>query len=180
MRHTPLLGLAALLLLPTALTAQAGRPTLELRGVAMTPTFGIADNSRVGANIGAGFGAGIGVSVAPRVRLMADFDAGFHGSEIGDVTTYHYLGKVGFDVTSSGRVRVTLNAGAGMVSIKPKGASALNYFAINAGAKIGVGLSDRIEFLLSPQGDIAFSKKSEVLTSKSWIWPIGAGLRFAL
>jgi hypothetical protein len=31
--------------------------------------------------------------------------------------------------------------------------------------------------VLSPQGDIAFSKKSEVTTTNAWVWPFTVGLR---
>lgn len=169
-------GVAALAAAP--LSAQNGSAvTLEARAVAMTPTFGIADQDRVGADIGAGFGFGLGIQVADRVRLMGDFDAGFHRTEIGDVNTYHYMAKVGYDVVRSGKVTVTLNTGAGLVAITPDGADAFNYFAINAGAKIGIQLSPAVELLLSPQGDIAFTKESEVLTKAAWIWPFAAGLR---
>ncbi len=159
--------------------AQDRPVSLEVRGIAMTPTFGIADNDRVGADIGLGFGAGLAYRLSPTVRLMADYDAGFHDTNIGDVNTYHYMAKLGVDVVRTGKVTVTLNAGAGMLSIKPDGADAFNYFAINAGAKIGIALSPGVEFLLSPQGDIGFTDDTEVLTSASWIWPFGVGLRFA-
>ena len=31
--------------------------------------------------------------------------------------------------------------------------------------------------VLSPQGDIAFTKKDELGTDNAWVWPITAGLR---
>jgi hypothetical protein len=34
-----------------------------------------------------------------------------------------------------------------------------------------------VDFLISPQGDIAFSDEAEVGTSNSWVWPFGVGLR---
>ncbi len=177
--RTMLLKLAAAGLLAAPGTAQAqDRPlSLEARAIAMTPTFGIADDARVGADMGLGFGVGLSYRLSPSLRLMADYDAGFHDTGIGDVNTYHYMGKLGLDVVRTDKVTVTLNAGAGVVSIKPDGASAFNYFAINAGAKIGIALSPGVELLLSPQGDIAFSDDTEVLTKSSWIWPLGLGLR---
>jgi len=51
------------------------------------------------------------------------------------------------------------------------------YPAINAGAKLGIQLSPSVDFLISPQGDIAFSDEAEVGTSNSWVWPFGVGLR---
>lgn len=174
------LTLGALGVLTSTASAQVDKAvSLELRAVAMTPTFGIADDERVGADVGAGFGLGLGYRLSPAVRLMADFDMASHGTEIGDVNTYHYMGKIGFDVVRSGSVTLTLNAGAGLVSISPDGGDALNYFAINAGAKLGIRLGSAVELLISPQGDIAFSDEDEVLTSASWIWPLGIGLRFS-
>jgi len=123
-----LMGLGALGLLTAPATAQYSKSTtLEIRGVAMTPTFGIADKDRVGAKVGPGFGVGVGYALGSNLRFMADMDAGFHSSEIGDVDTWHYMGKLGYDLPTSGKVRITLNAGAGLVSIKPKGVSIGKY-----------------------------------------------------
>jgi len=172
------LTLGTLTLLAEPASAQVDRKvSLELRAVAMTPTFGIADDERVGADVGAGYGVGLGYRLSQTLRLMADFDAGMHDSGIGDVDTYHYMAKLGFDVVRGGKVTLTLNAGAGLVSISPDGGDALNYFAINAGAKLGIRLGSAVELLISPQGDIALSDKNEVLTSAAWIWPLGIGLR---
>ncbi len=51
------------------------------------------------------------------------------------------------------------------------------YFAINAGAKLIYNFNRSVGFVLSPQGDIAFSKKSELTTDNAWVWPVTAGLR---
>ena len=51
------------------------------------------------------------------------------------------------------------------------------YFAINAGAKLAYNFNRSIALVLSPQGDIAFSKKSEVTTTNAWVWPFMVGLR---
>jgi len=172
-----LIGAGLLFSLTAAASAQVDRPTsIELRALAMIPTFGISDV----ANTGPGFGLGIGYRVSPKVRLMADLDAGFHPtpSPSVDINTYHVMGKVGFDVVSTERVTVTLNTGAGIVQFAGDLAESKRYFAINAGAKIGIRLTDAVELLISPQGDIAFSKEADVGTSNSWVWPIGAGLRF--
>jgi hypothetical protein len=37
-----------------------------------------------------------------------------------------------------------------------------------------------VSFLLSPQGDIAFTDEDEVGTGNSWVWPFTAGLRIGL
>jgi hypothetical protein len=108
---------------------------------------------------------------------MADVDVGYHSSEIGDVNTYHYMGKLGFDVVKGRSGHGDPQCGAGVMAISPAGGESLSYFAINAGAKIGIKLGKAIELLISPQGDIAFSNEDEVLTSKAWIWPLGLGLR---
>jgi hypothetical protein len=34
--------------------------------------------------------------------------------------------------------------------------------------------------LLSPQGDIAFTKNDELGTSNAWVWPFTAGIRVGL
>jgi hypothetical protein len=156
--------------------AQVDRPvSLEVRGVAVVPTFDIAD----AADVGPGFGVGIGYRVTPTIRLMADFDAGFHGTPTPgfDINTYHAMGKVGFDVVRTDRVTLTLNAGAGAVQFAGDLPDAKTYFAINAGAKLGIQVADAVELLVSPQGDIAFSKEEDVGTSNSWVWPLGIGLR---
>ncbi|MGE0440022.1 MAG: outer membrane beta-barrel protein [Gemmatimonadales bacterium] len=166
-----------LLSLGTSLAAQTERPvSIELRALAMTPTFSIAD----AANTGPGFGAGFGYRVSPKVRLMADLDAGFHPTPVTgfDINTYHLMGKVGLDVVRTDKVTVTLNTGAGLVRFGGDLPAAKSYFAINAGAKIGIRLADAVELLISPQGDIAFSKEADVGTSNAWVWPLGAGLRF--
>jgi hypothetical protein len=66
------------------------------------------------------------------------------------------------------------------VTFDVEGADARTYFAINAGAKLAYNLNRRVAFVLSPQGDIAFSKKSELTTNNAWVWPVTAGLRIKL
>jgi len=60
------------------------------------------------------------------------------------------------------------------------GAASHTYPAINVGAKIGYRVSPRVQLLLSPQGDIAFTKDAEVGTSNAWVWPFTVGLRIGL
>lgn len=158
------------------------RISLEARGTAAVPTFDIADAARTGP----GFGLGVGVAVAPRVWLMADADFGFHsGQDLGpDVNVYHYMGKVGFDVLKPGSSRwsVLVNAGAGAMTfdIRAPGAPSKTYFGINVGGKIGYALSDRVDLLISPQGDIAFTDAAVLGTDNAWVWPFAAGLRLRL
>jgi len=149
---------------------------LELRGVAMVPTFDIAD----AADVGAGFGAGIGYRVAEKVTLMADFDMGMHPTPTPDfeINTLHYIAKVGYDLFVGDKVTVTPNLGAGVMQFGGDLPETKSYFAINTGAKIAVALSDAVDLLISPQGDIAFTKEAELGTTNAWVWPIGAGLRF--
>lgn len=149
---------------------------LEVRGVAVVPTFDIAD----AADIGPGFGAGLGYRVAEKVSLMADFDMGIHPTPTpnSDINTLHYMAKVGYDVFVGERVTVTANLGAGVVQFGGDLPETKSYFAINAGAKIAVALSDAVDLLISPQGDIAFTKEAELGTTNAWVWPFGAGLRF--
>ena len=57
------------------------------------------------------------------------------------------------------------------------GEAGLQDFAINAGAKIAYNFNRSFAVVLSPQGDIAFSKKSELTTTNAWVWPFTAGFR---
>ena len=73
-----------------------------------------------------------------------------------------------------------VNAGAGAMTFNPDGPGSNTYPAINVGAKIGYRLTPRVQLLLSPQGDIAFTKKGVVGTSNAWVWPFTAGVRVGL
>lgn len=156
------------------------RVSLEARGGVNVPTFDIADAARSGPS----FGLGLGVAVTPRVWLMADGDFGFHGGEAGgpDVNVYHYVGKVGYEVLDprAGPWSLMLNAGAGAMTfdVDAPGAGSNTYFAINVGAKLGYAVTERLELLLSPQGDIAFSDEDVLGTDDAWVWPVSAGVRF--
>lgn len=94
-----------------------------------------------------------------------------------DINTYHYMAKAGFDVYETDSVILTLNLGAGAVTFGGDLPSSETYFAINAGAKLGIKLSPTIQLLVSPQGDIAFSDADFVGTDNSWVWPLGIGFR---
>ena len=153
------------------------RTSFEVRGTAMVPTFDIAD----AANLGWGGGAGLGYRASERVRLMADFDIGIHDTDTPDfnINTLHYMGKVGYDVVSTDKVVLTLNLGAGAVTFAGDLPTSQTYFAINAGAKLGVKLTPSAEFLISPQGDIAFSDEAELGTTNAWVWPFSVGFRLS-
>ncbi len=140
--------------------------TLEVRGGLNVPTFDIADAAKAGPS----FGAGLHVQVADRVWLMGDADFGFHpgadqpaGVSGPDVDVYHYMGKLGYQVygSSNGKVSLILNAGAGAMTFKIDGSSSFTYPAINVGAKLIFDLGSKVSFVVSPQGDIAFSKQDE-------------------
>lgn len=151
---------------------------LEARGGAVGPTFDIADV----ATTGSAFGATVGVELAPRWVLMGEFDYGMHEDEATgtvDINTSHYIAKVGYSLTGP-RERgweAVVNLGAGAVSFDVGGANTFTYFAINAGAKLAYNLSPAFAFVVSPQGDIAFSKEEELGTTNAWVWPITLGLR---
>jgi Outer membrane protein beta-barrel domain len=177
------LALAAMLALSTAGTAvgsaQSSRAfAVEARGTAVIPTFDIADV----AEVGWGGGLGIGYSVSPRVRLMADFDLGVHGTDQSgfNINTYHYVGKIGYDLVNTDRVVVTANLGVGAVTFGGDLAESKTYPAINAGAKIGIKIAPAIELLISPQGDIAFTKEADLGTTNAWVWPVGLGFRLKI
>ena len=152
--------------------------SIELRGIGMVPTFDIAD----AVDAGLGFGAGLGYRMSPSVTLMADFDMAVHPTPTPDfdINTLHYMGKIGYVAYARDRVNVTLNLGAGMMQFAGDLPESRSYFAINAGAKVGVGLSDALELLVSPQGDIAFADEDEIGTSNAWVWPLGVGIRIVL
>jgi len=94
------------------------------------------------------------------------------------------MGKVGFDVVppSSSRWSVLVNAGAGAMTfdVRAPGASSKTYFGRNVGAKIGYAVSDRVDLVLSPQGDIAFTDADVLGTDNAWVWPFTAGVRLRL
>ena len=180
---------AALLLLGagTAVEAQEEprRFTLEARGGFNVPTFDISDAVDGGPSVG----LGLGYQISPMLWLLGDVDLGFHsGAELAggfegpDVKVYHYIAKVGYAVVPEGPSpwSVILNAGGGAMTFDVDGGTSNTYPAINVGAKIAYRLSPRVSFLLSPQGDIAFTDEAEVGTHNSWVWPFTAGVRIGL
>lgn len=165
--------------MPAAAQAPAPRFFVEGRGGAVVPTFDIADV----ATSGGSFGATLGLRASPRWVLMGEFDYGMHEDKatgLAEIKTLHYMAKVGYSLTGP-RERgweALVNLGAGAVSFEVEGAPETNtYFAINAGAKIAYNFNRSVAFVLSPQGDIAFSKKDELTTSDAWVWPFTTGLR---
>jgi hypothetical protein len=177
----------ALLTIPSAARAQAetGRVTIEARGGLNVPTFDISDAVDAGPSVG----IGAALQIRPRVYLLGDVDLGFHlgadlpgGASAPDVKVYHYMAKVGYELLAAGSSPWSLivNAGAGAMTFDADGAGSNTYPAINVGAKIGYRVSPRASLLLSPQGDIAFTKDAELGTSNAWVWPFTAGIRLAL
>ena len=184
----PRLTLAALI----ASTLLAARPAqaqgssstspaffIEGLGGAVIPTFDIANDIKTGAM----FGATVGYQLDPDWTLMAEFDYGHHKDKPTNsvtIKTLHYMAKLGYSLTGP-RERgwdAMVNLGAGAVTFDGFGAAGTKtYFAINAGAKITYNFSPTVGFVISPQGDIAFSKKAEVNTTNAWVWPVSAGLR---
>lgn len=167
----------------TPLSAQDTKPSLfaEVRAGAVVPTFDIADV----ATSGAALGATLGYAPNERWVLMAEFDYGGHEDEATgsvDINTLHYMGKVGYSLTGPKERgwEALVNLGAGAVTFDVDGADARTYFAINAGAKLAYNFNSRFAVVLSPQGDIAFSKKSELTTNNAWVWPFTAGVRFKM
>ena len=182
MKHGIALATAALLTGTTVVHAQDNAPKLFVEGLAgaAVPTFDIADV----ATTGGAFGATVGYRLSPRWVLMGEFDYGLHkdkATEAVDIKTTHLIGKLGYVLTPArtGKWEVVLNLGAGVVNFDVDGAEGNSYFAINAGAKLAWNFSPSLALVLSPQGDIAFSKKSELSTSSAWVWPITAGFRIS-
>ncbi len=157
----------------------AALPRMFVEGLAgaVVPTFDIANTAKTGAM----FGAALGYHLSPRWVLMGEFDYGHHKDKAtGEVTinTLHYIAKVGYSLTGQ-RERgweALVNLGAGMVGFDVSGTTK-TYPAINAGAKITYNFSRSFGLLISPQGDIAFTKEAEIGTTNAWVWPISAGLR---
>ena len=67
--------------------------------------------------------------------------------------------------------------GAGRTWYAPWSSASAYGLMINAGAKIAYNFNRSFAVVLSPQGDIAFSKKSELTTTNAWVWPFTAGFR---
>jgi hypothetical protein len=166
---------------PSTSAAQAlpSRGFIEVLGGGVAPTFDIADVAKTGA----GFGATAGIRLSPAWLLMAEADFGRHKDEATgnvDIDTHHYIAKIGYSLTGpvARGWETIINLGAGAVSFDIEGSpETYTYFAINAGAKIAYHFSPVVAFVLSPQGDIAFSKEAEVGTDNAWVWPITAGFR---
>lgn len=177
-----LAAIAALALAPAApVAAQQPSPRFFIEGLggAVVPTFDIADVAKTGG----AFGAAVGYRLDPRWVLMGEFDYGMHKDKAtgtADINTAHYIAKIGY-VLSEPRERgwnALVNLGAGAVSFDVQGApKTFTYFAINAGAKLTYSFNRSFALVVSPQGDIAFSKKSELTTTNAWVWPFTAGLR---
>jgi Outer membrane protein beta-barrel domain len=159
--------------------AASAMPRLFVEGLggAVVPTFDIANTAKAGAM----FGATVGYVLNPRWVLMGEFDYGHHKDKAtGTVTinTLHYMAKLGYSLTGP-RERgweALVNLGAGAVGFDVAGTTK-TYLAINAGAKITYNFSRSLGFVISPQGDIAFSKKADLNTTNAWVWPVSAGLR---
>lgn len=176
---TAALAATAITFATTPATAQDRRFVLEARGGLNVPTFDIADVAKAGPS----FGAGLSYRLSPRIWLIGDADFGTHNPKLGagdDIKVYHFIGKLGYDLTagSDGRWSVILNAGAGAM-IFDAGSQSFTYPAINVGAKLAYQLTPQFSFVLSPQGDIAFGKEDEITTTNAWVWPFAAGLRVA-
>ena len=173
-----LVAAAAVLLAAAPAAAQTPNLFVEGLGGVVVPTFDIADV----ATTGGAYGAAVGVRLSPRWVLMGEFDYGMHkdeATESVDINTAHYMGKLGYSLTGP-RERgweAIVNLGAGAVSFDVEGVDRYTYFAINAGAKLSYNFNRTFAFVLSPQGDIAFSKETELTTDNAWVWPVTAGIR---
>jgi len=177
------LGLAALALAgpSRSLAAQESprRFFVEGLGGAVVPTFDISDVAKTGWALG----GTLGYRVNDRWTLMAELDYGRHKDKLtGDVNinTLHYIGKLGYSLTGPKERgwEAAVNLGAGAVTFDVQDAPRnFTYFAINAGAKLTYNFNPKLAFVLSPQGDIAFSDEAEVTTNNYWVWPVTAGVR---
>jgi hypothetical protein len=161
-------------------SAASAMPRLFVEGLggAVVPTFDIANTAKTGSM----FGATVGYVLSPRFLLMGEFDYGHHSAKASSavtINTMHYMAKLGYSLTGP-RERgweAFVNLGAGAVGFDVAGTTK-TYLAINAGAKITYNFSRSLGFVISPQGDIAFSKKADLGTTNAWVWPVSVGLRF--
>jgi hypothetical protein len=169
----------------TAGSAQAQAPekpwVVEALVGAAVPTFDITDLADPGFVVGV---AG-GYMINDKVLGMVELDFGTHpGANSGpDVNVYHYMAKAGYRVFQSQgeKWRIFVNAGLGAMTfdVDVEGGEANTYFAINAGAKIYYMITETINIVISPQGDIAFVDEDKGFTgSTAWVWPITAGVAF--
>ncbi|HTY06329.1 MAG TPA: outer membrane beta-barrel protein [Gemmatimonadales bacterium] len=172
------LAVAAVLVARPA-QAQNQTPAVFVEGLggAAVPTFDIANTAKIGPM----FGAAVGYVLDPRWVVMGEFDYGSHKDKAtGTVTinTLHYIAKLGYSLTGPKERgwEALVNLGAGAVGFKVAGTTK-TYFAINAGAKITYNINRNIGIVISPQGDIAFTKKADLNTTNAWVWPVSAGLR---
>ena len=182
-RFLPLLALAALTAAAPAAAQQApaNRSFVELLAGAVVPTFDIADVAKTGTGFGVAFGTQLGSSWV----LMGEVDYGMHKDKATnsvDITTMHYIAKLGYSLTGPRErgLEAVVNLGAGAVSFEVDGTNETKtYPAINAGAKLIYNVNRSFGLVLSPQGDIAFTKESELSTTNAWVWPITAGIRMS-
>lgn len=173
--------IAIFALTPAALAAQE-RAALNVRGGFNVPTFDITDI----AETGPGFGLGVQVPLGDRLFARANADFGTHDVVDGgglEVKVNHYIVGLGLPVvesTADSPWRVSVNAGAGIMTFDVDGAADQNsYLAINVGGEVEYVLSETVSLLLSPQGDIAFTDEDDGFTgSTAWVWPFTAGAKF--
>lgn len=178
-----LLAVLTLALSAAPLAAQRANPTprlfVEATGGGVVPTFDIADVAKTGG----AFGAALGYQLNHRWVLIGEFSYGMHKDQAtgsAEINTLHYMGKIGYSLTGPREtgLEALVNLGVGAVSFDVQGSpGTYTYPAINAGAKIAYHLTRSFAVVLSPQGDIAFSKKSELTTTNAWVWPFTVGLR---
>jgi hypothetical protein len=173
------LAILALAAAPAAAQEPATRFFVEGLGGAVVPTFDISDV----AETGAAFGSTLGYRLNDRWTLMGEFDYGAHKDQAtgdADINTLHYIGKLGYTILRPQAEQgweALLNLGVGAVTFDVPGPQSFTYPAINAGAKVAYNFNRSFAFVFSPQGDIAFSDESEILTDNAWVWPVTAGLR---
>lgn len=176
-----LLALVAIVALTPATLAAQERTALNVRGGFNVPTFDITDI----AEAGPGFGLGVQVPLGDRLFARANADFGTHDVVDGgglDVKVNHYIVGLGLPVvesTGDSRWRVSVNAGAGIMTFKVDGAEQNSYLAVNVGGEVEYVVSETVSLLLSPQGDIAFVDEDDGFSgSTAWVWPFTVGAKF--
>jgi len=186
-----LLTVFVAVLIGSGVAAQESTVKLEAHGGIGLPTFDIADAAEIGPLGGVGFWY---TPADSRLTFGAEFDFGMHGGADvvdnnqtvagPDVNVYHAMAKAGYLVSAEpdSKTQLVLNAGVGMVmfDVDAPGADMESYFAINAGGKLYYALSPKVDFVLSLQGDIAFTDADVLGTDNAWVWPLGVGFAIKL
>ena len=188
----PVCAVACLALTAGPALAQDRYATLDVRG-GYTKPLGAAKDSLHGQS---SFGAGATIQLGNRLHLGVTADWAHHSEEpvIGGPNdrqwnVLHAFVKGVFDVVSTEKVTVALNAGPGLMVFSPNqvlkdatGVENSAHFAVNAGGTVTWWFAERIGLMGSVQADFAMKKTSSDLFADgtALMVPITGGFRFKI